>query len=317
MIIKKTCKTFKSFTIDFISGGLSGFFGKIIICPIDKIKLLLQTQTYLNSNKNYKAVNLTSPKKFPFLTISDKYKQLFIYLNEDIKSKGLIKSLWFGNLTNISKYMADQAINFGIKGVLGKTINNKILVGGLTGTFSSVILYPFDLVKVRLLTDKNNKYKGFFDCINKIYRNDGVKGLFNGLSASMIGNCCYRGLYFGLYDLGDYYFFKQNRIFNKNIYLNKILLKKYVLAQVVSLVSECLTYPLDTIRNIRMLENNEKNKNISMASCIKKIYEENNSIKGFYNGLLINSLRTVGSSFVLFTYQIINNKIKQKIKENY
>lgn len=282
----------KSFSIDFISGGMAGLIGKLIICPIDKVKILLQTQNYMEDINTKKINN------------SNKYKELFHYLNSDIKKNGM-SSLWVGNMTNISRYMTNQAFNFGIKGQIKKHIKNKLLCGGVTGIVSSIILFPFDLVKVKLVTDKNNKYKGFFDCIQKIKKESGITGMFNGLGVSIVGNFCYRGLYFGLYDLGNAYFFNKYKIIN-------IFLKKYIMAQSISLISETLTYPLDTIRKRRILNNN-KDKNIK--KCIQNIYTIN-GFSGFYNGILINSLRTIGSSFVLVSFEIIRNKIKNKERKN-
>ena len=276
-------KISKSFIIDFSSGGIAGLIGKLIICPIDKIKILLQTQNYIDYSKN-----------------TSKYNQLIDYLFDEIKQKG-ITSLWIGNTTNITKYVINQAFNFGIKGQIQKIISNKLLCGGVTGILSSIILFPFDLAKIKLITDKNNKYNGFIDCIYKSYRKNGLKSVFDGLGISMFGNFCYRGLYFGLNDIGKKYFLINE---NKNPFI-----KKYLFAQSISLLSETLTYPVDTIRKQRILNKNNKSNNVK--KCIKNIYSKN-GIKGFYSGIYVNSLRTIGSSFVLLFFEKINNNISNR-----
>ena len=276
-------KISKSFIIDFSSGGLAGLIGKLIICPIDKIKILLQTQNYIDNSKD-----------------TSKYNQLINYLLEEIKQKG-ISSLWVGNTNNITKYVMNQAFNFGIKGQIQKIIKNKILCGGVTGILSSVILFPFDFVKIKLITDKNNDYKGFIDCIYKNYEKKGLKSIFNGLGISMFGNFCYRGLYFGLNDIGKKYFLNNGK--------QNSFIKKYLFAQSVSFLSETITYPIDTVRKQRILNKNNQNNNI--VKCIKNIYRKN-GIKDFYNGIYINSLRTIGSSFVLLFFEKINNNISNR-----
>ena len=232
----------KSFSIDFISGGMAGLIGKLIICPIDKVKILLQTQNYIEDINSKRINNI------------NKYKELFHYLNSDIKKNG-ISSLWVGNMTNISRYMTNQAFNFGIKGQIKKHIKNKLLCGGVTGILSSIILFPFDLAKIKLVTDKNNKYKGFFDCIQKIKKENGIIGMFNGLGVSIIGNFCYRGLYFGLYDLGNVYFFNKYKI--NNIFSNIITLKLYI---------------FKSFDLIDFMDNNKKIKNLEIYyKCDKSI----------------------------------------------
>ena len=66
----------------------------------------------------------------------------------------------------------------------------KVISGGLAGTTAVTITYPTDLIRRRLQLqnfDKNvPKYSGILDCIHKINKSEGVRGLYRGLTATYI-----------------------------------------------------------------------------------------------------------------------------------
>jgi len=78
-------------------------------------------------------------------------------------------------------------------------------VSGMSGGFlSNLILHPFDLVRNRLaVADGKTErpvYRGSFSIIRSIVRNDGWKGLYRGVSPSLIGASLSWGLYFPIYN---------------------------------------------------------------------------------------------------------------------
>lgn len=57
-----------------------------------------------------------------------------------------------------------------------------MLTGCSAGATESIVVVPFELVKIRL-QDRNSagKYKGPMDCVAQIIRNEGILGMYNGL----------------------------------------------------------------------------------------------------------------------------------------
>lgn len=72
-----------------------------------------------------------------------------------------------------------------------------------------------------------------------IYASDGVGGLYQGIGISLFSNFIYRGLYFGTFDAGK-------EIISD--YQNRSFLVKWVWAQFVTIFSETVSYPFDTVR---------------------------------------------------------------------
>lgn len=59
--------------------------------------------------------------------------------------------------------------------------------GGVAGVVSWALIMPFDVMKSRIQADSDRKlYSGFWDCVVKSYRSNGVKIFFRGLSMTSL-----------------------------------------------------------------------------------------------------------------------------------
>lgn len=78
----------------------------------------------------------------------------------------------------------------------------KSFISGAAGGISLVLVgQPFDFVKVKVQT--SNEYKGAIDCIRKTVARDGIKGLYKGMLAPLIGITPLYSVCFWGYDLGQ------------------------------------------------------------------------------------------------------------------
>ncbi|KAK9819709.1 hypothetical protein WJX72_001523 [[Myrmecia] bisecta] len=59
--------------------------------------------------------------------------------------------------------------------------------------------YAFDTVKVRLQASPRGTYNGSLDCLKSILRYEGVRGLYRGLSAPLIGGALETGINYAVY----------------------------------------------------------------------------------------------------------------------
>lgn len=65
-------------------------------------------------------------------------------------------------------------------GVDKMTQSLSVLTGCSAGATESIVVVPFELVKIRL-QDKNSIYKGPMDVVAQIVKKDGLLGLYAGL----------------------------------------------------------------------------------------------------------------------------------------
>jgi len=75
------------------------------------------------------------------------------------------------------------------------------LSGGFGGMCLVFAGHPFDLIKVRIQT--SNQYSGVIDCVKQTVAKDGVKGLYRGMTAPLIGVTPIFAVCFWGYDQGQ------------------------------------------------------------------------------------------------------------------
>lgn len=292
---KSPAKKQSNFWQDFLMGGLSAAISKTAAAPIERVKLILQTQ---DSNPKI----IASGKKYN--GIADCFKRV-------IKEEGP-KELWRGNAANVIRYFPTQALNFSFKDFYKRTFcpyNSKtdpwkfffgnLASGGAAGASSLLVVYPLDFARTRLGADvgkgaAERQFNGLLDCLVKIGKSDGVAGLYRGMFISILGIIPYRASYFGLFDTGK----RLIPIVNHNV------LFKFIFAQIVTSTSGLISYPFDTVRRRMMMQSGKKAIEVQYSGtldCFAKIYK-NEGPKAFYKGALSNVFRGVGASLVLVLY---------------
>jgi len=272
----------------WILGGLSAGVSKTAAAPIERVKLLIQTQSKL-----LKAGLIDRP----YDGIGDCFKRT-------IATEGF-GALWRGNLANVLRYFPTQAFNLTFNAFFKTMFPWKkdkdgfamwflgyLLSGGLAGAASLTIVYHLDFARTLLANDLKGKgggerkYKGLVDVYVKTFQSEGPLGLYKGYVTSVQGIIMYRGFYFGLYDVG-----KELAPWNpkdpKNFLLN------FGLAYGCTVTAGVFSYPWDTIRRLMMME-----KYSSSLACWQKVIREN-GFKSLFNGAGANILRGAAGAGVL------------------
>ncbi|CAI9606072.1 unnamed protein product [Staurois parvus] len=78
------------------------------------------------------------------------------------------------------------------------------LAAGLSGgVISTLVLHPLDLVKIRFAVsdglELRPKYNGILHCMSTVWKQEGVRGLYQGVTPNMWGAGASWGLYFFIY----------------------------------------------------------------------------------------------------------------------
>eukprot|EP00903_Cladosiphon_okamuranus_P009994 g9480.t1 len=288
-----------NFLMDFALGGVSGAIAKTCTAPIERVKLIMQTQDANPKIKSGEVARYTG----------------IVNCFTRVKAEQGIAAFWRGNTTNVIRYFPTQAFNFAfkdqIKGLFPKVSPKddfakffaiNLASGGLAGAGSLCFVYPLDFARTRLASDVGSgkrDFNGLWDCLSKTARGPkGFFGLYNGFGVSVMGIIPYRGVYFGLYDTGA----------AKNPWKNDKgvmgMASKFVIAQATAITAGYASYPFDTVRR-RLQMQSEKPKSEwqyqGAADCLKKIIKEEGT-GALFKGASANVLRTVGSAMVLVMY---------------
>ena len=295
------------FYLDFLAGGISGCVAKTMSAPIDRVKLLLQTQ-----------------KVNPAVTT--RYRGTWDCIRRVYAEQGL-QSFWRGNVANLMRYFPNQALSFSFKDKFRRVMNleghpnnsyvifGNLFASGAAGGAALFVLYPLDMARTRLAADvgtslPERRYSGTLHCLRSIYAEHGVKGLYTGMSVSITGVIIFRALFMGGYDVAKQF---------ADIKRDTAVWKKLATAQMVTLSAGTLCYPIDTVRRRVMMQAKEEARNMSGAlsgvaestpvyrsgfHAFTRIMKEE-GIRGLYSGLSANLIRGVSGSVLLVGYDEI------------
>jgi len=283
------------FAKDFLAGGIAAAISKTAVAPIERVKLLLQVQA---ASKQIAA--------------DQQYKGMVDCFVRIPKEQGFL-AYWRGNLANVIRYFPTQALNFAFKDkykqlFLGGVDKNtqfwrffagNLASGGAAGATSLCFVYPLDFARTRLGADvgKTGKreFTGLGDCLVKIFKADGITGLYRGFAVSVQGIIIYRAAFFGLYDTA------KGMTGKTNIFVS------WMIAQCVTTVSGIISYPFDTVRRRLMMQSGRKGGELMYTGtldCWKKI-AKNEGGGAFFKGAFSNVLRGTGGALVLVMYDEI------------
>merc|ERR1711869_68511 len=295
-----------NFIIDFLAGGVSGAIAKTCTAPIERVKLIIQTQ-----DVNPRIISGEIPRYTGILNCFTR-----------VAAEQGVGAFWRGNFVNILRYFPTQAFNFAFKDTIkamfpkynpkkdfGAFFAVNMASGGLAGAGSLTIVYPLDYARTRLASDVGSgerAFKGLGDCLKKTAKGPaGVMGLYNGFGVSVVGIVPFRGTYFGVNDTLVAYnpYQKQRDIVG--------IASKFACAQTAALCAAYASYPFDTVRR-RLQMQSEKPKEEwvykGTADCFAKIMKEEGT-GALFKGAGANALRTVGSALVLVMYGEIKNAL--------
>ncbi|CAI5481690.1 unnamed protein product [Closterium sp. Yama58-4] len=227
--------SWQSFALDLAVGGALGGVSHTIVAPIERVKLLLQTQ---DSN----AAILAGQHR--------RYRGFVDAVTTIVKEEGFW-ALWRGNGTSVMRYYPSLALNFAFKDyyrvlfapshLLAEPSASRIaagnfLAGAAAGATSLLVTYPLDVAHTRLATDigTRRQFAGMRSVIVSLWRAEGIRGLYRGFPASVHGIIVHRSLYFGGFDSAK-----------------QLLLKGHGAATTTASI---VSYPFDTVRHRMMMQ---------------------------------------------------------------
>lgn len=295
---KKT-SIFEELMMDFAAGGVSGTVSKTITAPIERVKLIIQTQ-----DANPKII---SGEVARYTGIGNCFTR--------VAAEQGVGAFWRGNFTNCVRYFPTQALNLASKDFFKNAFPRyspktdfwaffavNMVSGGAAGAFSLSFVYPLDYARTRLASDVGSgkkSFNGLGDCLVKTARGPkGFLSLYNGFGISVAGIIPYRGVQFGLNDtlIGINPWGKESGFIG--------LASKWACAQFSVIMSGFVTYPFDTVRRRLQMESEKKIEDRMYKGalhCAQKILKDEGA-KAMFKGAGANVLRGTGAALVLVLY---------------
>ncbi|EER05519.1 ADP/ATP carrier, putative [Perkinsus marinus ATCC 50983] len=291
--------------VDWAAGGTAAGISKTLVAPIERVKMLLQTQ---DSNPD-----IQSGKVARYTGIGNCFSR--------VASEQGFWTLWRGNMANVIRYFPTQAFNFAFKDTFKRMFPKydpktefwpffatNLASGGMAGAASLCIVYPLDFARTRLAADvgkgADREFTGLWNCLSKTATRTGFGSLYQGFGVSVQGIIVYRGAYFGLYDSAKGALFEDEK--------KASIVFKWMVAQTVTAASGVVSYPFDTVRRRMMMMAGRKGGDAiqytGTLDCWSKVYQQE-GLNGFFKGAFSNVLRGAGAALVLVMYDEVKKVI--------
>ncbi|KAL7417131.1 mitochondrial carrier domain-containing protein [Mrakia frigida] len=164
-----------------VSGAGAGLISSVVTCPLDVLKTRLQAQEIGRGKVGYEGVLATARQIFAQAGIRGFYRGL----GPTILGYLPTWAIYFSVYDEVKSRLA--ANETGKKPVIWLHIV-AAMTAGATGT---IVTNPLWLIKTRFMTQNLNngdkKYRHTVDAIRTIYRTEGLKAFYKGLTPSLMG----------------------------------------------------------------------------------------------------------------------------------
>ncbi|PVU99498.1 hypothetical protein BB559_000667 [Furculomyces boomerangus] len=284
---------FYSSTIDHTSAGIiAAFASTILLHPLDLIKIRLQVDSKTSTQ------DIIGRSVRALSEVLNTGKTVDLVQRVSVKDRIL-------SLKNLYNYIKQQmstgkTYHTDAKGASLLSAPQHLLASSMAGILTQLVANPFWVVKVRMCAPPTQndyvKYNGVVDGIIKLARYEGMRGLYKGLFAGIIG-VSHGALQFMAYEEMKKYLVKTDKY--KNSTSIKFDTKEYLLMSTLSkLFASSLTYPYQVVRT-RMQRSTTADKYSSVVSTITHIYRSE-GWHGFYKGLGPNTIRVLPGTMITF-----------------
>ena len=163
------------------AGGAAGVVSRSVTAPVDRAKMLMQVESTQG------------------LSMRQAFGRML--------GEGSIRHLFKGNGANCAKVGPEMALKMTLNDEIKRIYTSRLrggavddlsplerlVIGGTAGAIGQVVIYPMEVVKVRLAVTPHGTYSGIWDVLRRVRRKEGVPGLYRGLVPSLLGIFPYAG----------------------------------------------------------------------------------------------------------------------------
>lgn len=186
---------------------------------------------------------------------------------------------------------------------------HSLVVGAGAGLCSTLLTYPFDLLRTRLAANSDTHFLSMITTARQIMSNQGIGAFWRGLNPALISVASTTGLMFWSYELA--------REFSRG-YKDTVPFIEGFCGFVAGATAKGITFPLDTLRKrIQMYSKTHAGEGtpVKALKLFKSILVDE-GIFGFYKGFGVSILKSAPTSALsLFIYEYSLNSIREFSKK--
>ncbi|KAG8079000.1 hypothetical protein GUJ93_ZPchr0007g6267 [Zizania palustris] len=318
--------------VDALAGAISGGISRTVTSPLDVIKIRFQVQLEPTTSWGVLRRDVYGPSKYTGL----------LQASKDILREEGLPGFWRGNVPALFMYMPYTAIQFSVLHKL-KTFASgssrtddhlhlspylSYVSGAIAGCAATVGSYPFDLLRTILASQGEPKvYPDMRSAFVDIIKTRGVRGLYAGLTPTLVEIIPYAGLQFGSYDT----FKRSMMVWNRYRYSHLNIggeddsvssIQLFLCGFAAGTLSKAACHPLDVVKKRFQIEGLKRHPRYGArieSSTYKGMYHALKEIVakegfgGLYKGLFPSLVKSAPAGAVTFVaYEYISDWIGSK-----
>lgn len=251
------------------AGGLAGAIARTATAPLDRMKLLFQTN------------------KLPGMTTAQGFIHIF-------KQQGLL-SFWAGNAALVIRIFPYSAIQMGTYDIYKQlilradqtdlTVEQRLVAGALAGMTGTFFTHPLDCLRLRLAV--HPELKTMTAAAKHMFAQGGFSAFWSGLGPTMVGIAPYVGLNFASYDVIKRFFYPDTK---------PSIIGTLLIGAASGNIAQTICYPLDTVRRRQQLGDGKYKSALNAWAMIIK--EE--GVIGLFRGYVANTIKVIPNNAIRF-----------------
>lgn len=283
--------------VRFALSGLSCMCAATVTNPIDVIKTRMQLDNELGSQHESRNI------------YHNRYYRGLVRGAARIAHEEGIRGLYKGITPSLMREASYSTLRLGLyeplKEWFGATdpahspLWKKVCSGAIAGAIGSAIACPTDVVKIRLMAlPSGNKweYRHTFHAFQAIVANEGIRGLWTGVNATVKRSALVSATAVSSYDHA------KHKILNAGL-LQEGPVLHIMASSIAGFVTNCVSSPIDMVRTRYMNQKKDCNKKPLLyrgtIDCIAKTVHKE-GLFGLYKGFIPNWTRTGTHTVVTF-----------------
>lgn len=278
--------------VNIFSGTCAGINVTLVGHPFDTLKVRLQTQP--SDNKVYSGLKDCFVKTIRWEGI----RGLYAGVQSPLLGQMFFRANLFTAFGEAKRYFSQD-------GKRKLTFAEYFYCGGIGWGLTTFVECPIDVFKTQLqiqiiksktIKDFVPEYKGFFDCMSKVLKANGIKGAYMGLTPHLLRNIPAGAVHLGSFEV------------IRVLYSEKLNKKVHEIPMIYNMIAGStggvlywlLFFPFDVVKSSMQADNLVKSnrKFSSTIQCFQKLYQEG-GISRFYKGFSPCLLRAIPANAVL------------------
>ncbi|KAK3583630.1 hypothetical protein CHS0354_039456 [Potamilus streckersoni] len=248
----------------FLAGSFSGICSTILFQPLDLIKTRIQL-----------AVNIRPGQSSRMITVL-----------QNVVQQEKVRGLWKGTAPSVLRCVPGIGVYFSsihiLQGRFGHTSPVvSLVIGGTARSMACLTTLPFTVLKTRYESGQF-KYKNMGRGFITIFKSEGIRGLYSGLSPTLLRDVPFSGLYYMFYS-------QLKEITRKGSAVESHYPRSlhFTCGVAAGIIASLITQPADVIKTHMQLYPKRFGR---IMKAIHYVYQED-GLAGFWRGIVPRALR--------------------------